>query len=228
MKLKKRLIAVMAAAAMSVAVFTGCTSSAVTGSRYQEYIESGMKCKYYGELEGYKKACDATDEEAKEAYDSTIEYYANELMAYNGVSADYITSELYDKYVDVAEKIMAKAKFTVGKCTKVDGDWQLKIEISPMDINDITEDAIQKVMEAYNNAHTTDELNNSTDEQYAQWEEEFAQNILEVLDNAVSNIGYKDTVSKIVIITEDDDGYGITDDEWYDIDDIVVDMKGVF
>lgn len=228
MKLKKRLIAVMAAAAMSVAVFTGCTSSAVTGSRYQEYIESGMKCKYYGELEGYKKACDATDEEAKEAYDSTIEYYANELMAYNGISSEYISEDMYSKYVDLAGKIMAKAKFTVGKCTKVDGDWQLKLEISPVDINDVAEEDIQKIMDEYNNAHTSAEIKDSTDEQYSAWEEEFAQKVLEVLSNAVNNIGYKDTVSKVVIITEDEDGYGITDDEWYDIDDIVVDMKGAF
>lgn len=228
MSLKKRLIAVMAVAAMSIAVFTGCSSSSVMGTRYQDYIESGMKCKYYGEFDGYKKACDATDEEAKEAYDNTIEYYANELMAYNGISTDYISEDMYNKYVDLAGKIMAKAKFTVGKCTKVDGDWQLKIEISPVDINDITEEDIQKVMDEYNNAHTQDELNNSTDEQYTAWEEEFAQNVLDVLSNAVSNIGYKDTVSKVVIITEDEDGYGITDDEWYDIDDMVVDMKGVF
>lgn len=228
MSLKKRLMAVIAVAAMSIAVFTGCSSSSAMGTRYQNYLESAMKCKYYGEFDGYKKTCDATDEEAKEAYDNTIEYYAIELMSYNGISSEYISEDMYNKYVDLAGKIMAKAKFTVGKCTKVDGDWQLKLEISPVDINDVAEEDIQKLMDEYNNAHTSAEIKDSTDEQYSAWEEEFAQKVLEVLSNAVNNIGYKDTVSKVVIITEDEDGYGITDDEWYDIDDIVVDMKGAF
>ena len=49
--------------------------------------------------------------------------------------------------------------------------------------------------------------------------------MLEILNSHVNGIGYKDAVNTIVEITVDDDGrYGITDKNWVDIDDLLLDV----
>lgn len=210
------------------AVLAGCSSkeAATVGStRYQEYINNIMECSYYGETAKYVEVCDATEQEAKEVHDSTVEYYALELMDFNSVDPSYISDELYDEYVELAREIMSKVKFTVNKANKVNDEWQVKIEIQPIDFNDITYDPIEELIEKFNANIEGVDTTQISDEQWAEIEESYAQEVYDVLKEYVSQIGYKDTVSKIVIISVDEEGYyGITDDEWNDIDDLVVDM----
>lgn len=207
----------------------GCGSSSGADLNtviYADYVKGIMDCSYKADFESYTKVCDATTDEAKEVYDSTIEYYASELMYYNGVAYDYISDELKQKYIDLAADLMNKCKYTVNDAVKVDDEYQVKIEIEPLDINDISYDEIEAYMTEYNKmAENTDFTTMSEEAQY-ELEEAYALSIYNILESYVDKVGYKSVKSKIVIIEFTEDGtYGIDDEDWYDIDDYVVDMQ---
>lgn len=225
--MKKKLLLVMTMI-LAVFSFTACggSSSKLDGMIYSNYIEAIMDCNYHGELKRYTEVIDATESEAKESYDATVEYYAYELMSYNGVAYDYVSEDMLNKYIDLAREIMGKAKYTVNEATKVNEEYQVKVEISPIDLNDITDADITARMEEYNKMLEGLDQNAVTEEQWAEYEEAYAQDIYDIIAGYVSKIGYKETVSKVVIITFDEEGrHGISDDDWYDLDDYVVDMK---
>lgn len=196
-------------------------------SWYSDYIRALMECKYYGELSGYQtEVANGTKEDAQECYDGTVEYYAYQLMSYTDVGYDYISEDTINQYIEVAREIMGKSKFTVNEGTQVGDDYQVKVEIQPMDINDLIYDDISDYIDQYNAMIDGVDTSVYTDEQWDALEEEYAAGVLTIIKNHIPEIGYKDTVSKIVIIEFDEEGhYGISDDDWYDIDDYVVDMK---
>lgn len=202
-------------------------SSEAKGSWYSDYIKALMECKYYGELSGYQtEVANATKDDAQECHDGTVEYYAYELMQYTDVGYDYVSEETVNQWVDVAREIMAKTKFTVNEGTLVGDDYQVKVDIQPLNINDLIYDEVGAYIEEYNSMLNGVDTSAYTDEQWDALEEEYAAGVLTIIKNHIPEIGYKDTVSKIVIITFDEEGrYGISDEDWYDIDDYVVDMK---
>lgn len=213
----------------------GCSAKNLAGSkqgtRYQKYINNIMECCYYGDFAKYVEVCDATKEEAMDSYNSTVEYYACQLMTFNQIDYDYISDEMYEKYVKLAADILKKAKFHVAEGVKVNDNWQVQVDIEPVDINDTTWDEIEKVIDGYNDNLDAIDTSKMTDEQvdaiYIELQEDYAQKVYDVFAAHIATMGYKEKISKIVIISTDSEGlYGIADDDWNDIDDIVVDMKG--
>lgn len=202
-------------------------TSNVEGSWYSDYIEALMECKYNGKLDGYvAEVAGATKDEAQECHDSTVEYYAYQLMSYVDVGYDYVSDEVLEKYVDVAGRIMAKSSFTVHEGTKVGDDYQVRVDINPININDLIHDDVAAYIDQYNAMIDGTDTSAYTDEQWDELEDQYATAVLGIIEEYVSKIGYKDTVSKVVIIEFDEEGrYGISDNDWYDIDDYIVDMK---
>lgn len=225
----KRKLSLIMAAILVVLAFTACdgkSGSKAEAARYTNYIEAIMDCSYRGELNRYTEVVDATEAEAEEVYYSTVEYYAYELMAYNEVAYDYVSEDLFNQYVELAKRVMAKAKYNVNEATKVEDDYQVKVEIYPIDFNDITTEEIENYIDEFNKMLEGIDTTQLTEEQIIEYEEMYGQNVLSILEKYEDQIGYKDVVSKVVIIEVDEDGYyGISDEDWYDIDDYVVDMK---
>ena len=64
------------------------------GSYYSDYIRALMESKYYGKLESYMaEVAGAAKEEAQKCYDSTVEYYAYQLMSYTDVNFNYLSEK---------------------------------------------------------------------------------------------------------------------------------------
>lgn len=213
---------------LAVCVLAGCGgSSSIDGALYTNYIQAVMDCSYHGDFSNYIKVVnDATADDAQQVYDDTVDYYAYQLMYYNGVNDEEISEDLYNQYVSLAKEVMSKTKYTVNNANEVEGEYQVKIDITPIDFNDITNDEIDKYYDEFIEMLSDLDTDSFTDEQWSSYEEAYGNGVLEILQKYVSKIGYKDPVSKIVIISYDEDGlFGISDQDWYDIDDYVVDMK---
>lgn len=225
----RRKLSLIMTTILVVLAFTTCdgkSGSKAEAARYTNYIEAIMDCSYRGEVDRYTEVVDATTSEAEEVYKSTVEYYAYQLMSYNEVAYDYVSEDLFNQYVDLAERVMAKAKYNVNEATKVEDDYQVKIEIYPVDFNDITTEEVESYIDEFNKMLDGIDTTQLTEEQIVAYEEQYGQDIYNILNKYVDQIGYKDVVTKVVIIEVDEDGYyGIPDEDWYDIDDYVVDMK---
>ncbi|MCI8779033.1 MAG: hypothetical protein HFI87_07805 [Bacilli bacterium] len=204
-------------------LLTGCLKDE-KATEYKDYIKAAMDASYLGRSETYLVVAKTTKEDAEELYDQTAEYLAYSIMKYNSVPYDDISEETINKYKELAKKALEKSKYTINDGRKVDGVYQVKVEITPIDLWEATydevEDYIDEFLDKYPNYQTM-----AGDELLAA-KEEYANKVLEILNPYVEDMKYKDTVSKIVEIQFDDDGlYGISQDDWDDIDDYVMGIK---
>lgn len=216
--MKKRVAAFAAAILMGTSL-VGCASAKKT---YTDYVQAVLDCTYYGITDKYMELTESTQEEADAVYDDEVEY-VTELICYNyAVEMDYTSEETLDGYRALSKDIISKVKYTVNEAEKSGDSYHITIDIEPIDLWDIASEDIdayyEEFMVVYNEATTEEEL--------VVLEEEYSQKILEILSSYTSQIGYKESTKKIVEITVDDDGlYGIADQDWYDIDDLLLDMN---
>lgn len=220
--MKKTLLFICSTIAL---LLTGCSFfKDEKATEYTDYIEAAMDAAYYGDNVRYVKLADTTIVDAQKLYKNTIAYLAESIMLYNDVSSEYITEETVQKYNDLAKRALTKTKYTVNDAKKVDGIYQIKIEIQPIDIWKSTYDEVEEYIEKFNEKYPSYE--NMSEEEILNAEDEYAKGVLEIITPHVENMTYKDTVSKIVEISYDDDGlYGIPEEDWNDIDDYVMGIK---
>lgn len=218
----KKIISLTVIFAITI-LLTGCLNDEKS-TEYKDYIQAAMDASYLGESEDYLKVAKTTKEEAEELYENTAEYLAYSIMDYNSVPYDDISEDTIAKYTELAKKALMKSKYTINDGRKVDGIYQVKVEITPIDIWDATYDEVDEYIEEFTDKYpdyktmSGDELLNA--------KEEYANKVLEILNPYVENMNYKDSVSKIVEIQFDDEGlYGISQDDWDDIDDYVMGIK---
>lgn len=203
---------------------TGCVFEDENAVEYTDYIGAAMDATYYGNSERYLELTDATITEATDLYNSAIEYLANTIMSYNEVNSEYISDKTLQKYDNLAKEALLKTKYTVNDAKSVDGIYQVKIEIQPLDIWESTYDEVEEYIGKFNEKYP--DYENMTDEEILAAEEEYAKEVLAIITPYVEDIKYKETVSKIVEISFDEDGlYGIPDEDWNDIDDYVMGIK---
>lgn len=206
-----------------VFLLTGCLKDE-KATEYKDYIKAAMDASYLGRSETYLVVAKTTKEDAEELYEGTIEYLAYKIMKYNYVPYDDISEETINKYKELAKKALEKSKYTINDGRKVDGVYQVKVEITPIDLWKATDDEFNEYVEEFNSKYPN--LKTMSGDELLAAEEEYANKVLEILNPYVEDMQYKDTVSKIVEIQFNDDGlYGISQDDWDDIDDYVMGIK---
>ncbi len=218
----KKITAIAAAIAMGAAL-TGCVNDAKT---YTNYIQATLDCTYFGETAEYMELTESTQAEADEVYASQIEYTANIICNYLYVDMNYVTEETMDGYEEAAELLLSKMKYEVEPAEKSGDSYHITIKCEPIDCweaigEDIDEFYAGEFGDRYNEV-----ASGTSEEELAAIEEEYAVEVLEIVNAHFADLSYKEPVSKIVEIVEDEDGfYGIADQDWYDIDDILMDLN---
>lgn len=193
-------------------------------TKYQNYIRSAMDASYYGDINEYVELSDSTTEEAETLYDNTIQYLAEAILTYNDVNYNYISDETLLKYYNLSKSVLMKTKYVVNPANKVDGKYQVKVEIQPLDIWESTYDEVEDYIEKFNQKYPN--YSELTEAELLVVEDEYANEVLNIITKYVTNMTYKDTVTKIVEININDDGlYGISTEDWNDIDDYIMGIK---
>lgn len=213
-------IAAAAAAFLMVLNLTGCAS---TSERYTNYIQAVLDCSYYGKTEQYAKLTKASAEEAEKVYQDEVDYVTELICFRFAVEPSCISDETHEGYETLAKNVLNKTKFTVDKAVKSGDVYHVTIHCEPIDFWDI---AYEDVESYYVDDFGVKYEAASTTEERELLEEEYAVNVLEILNGYVDEIGYEDPVKKIVEITEDKDGKeGIADQDWLDIDSLILGGK---
>ncbi len=211
-----------AVAAAGCLLLTGCGSSAKT---YTEYVQAVLDCTYTGNGEKYMEMTDSTEEEAAEVYADEKTYVAELICSQMAVERDYLSDETLAGYDTLAEKVMSKVKYTVEPAVKSGSTYHVTVVAEPIDFWDITIDEVETLYDNDFTERFTVAAEDEDEAAYDALEAEWGDKVLEILNSHVDGIGYKEAVNTIVEITIDDDGrYGITDKNWVDIDDLLLDV----
>lgn len=219
----KKFIALTTIFAITI-LSTGCLTKNDESQKYSDYIKSAMDASYLNNNTKYLELADVTEDDTKELYDNTVEYLAYSIMNYNNVNYDVISDDIIDEYINLAIKALNKTKYTINDARKVDGKYQVKLEIEPLNFWESSYDDVDNYIEEFSNKYN--DSDSMTDEEIALAEEEYANKVLDILTPYIKDMDYKEKVNKIVEIEIDKDGkYGISDNDWNDIDDYVMGIK---
>ncbi len=211
--------AALAATILMGASLVGCNAA----QTYTDYVQAVLDCTYFGITDKYMELTESTKEESDAVYDEEVTYVA-ELICYNlAVQVDYVSEETMEGYEAVAKDLISKVKYTVDTAEKSGDAYHITVNCEPIDYWDIVYEDVEAF---YNDGFGERYEAAATEEELAELEEEYAVEVLEIAGEYVSKIEYKEPVKKIVEITIDEEGlYGIEDQDWLDIDDLLLDMN---
>ena len=216
--MNKKLTALACAAAMALP-FAGCNNAATT---YTNYVRSVLDCTYYNEQTEYMELTDSTAEEAQAVYDDEVEYMNHIIMYRYSVVEEELNGGIITAYSDLSRQILKKAKYTVEPAVRSGTTYHVTVTVEPMDYLDLGYDEIE---EKYENDFDARFQEAESDTAITALENEWAEYVLETMKSHLDDITYKEAVSTIVEITTDDDGnFGISDKDWLDIDDLILDL----
>lgn len=227
MNMRGKNLLLLSALVILVMSLAGCAGASSVSSTYSKYIKNVMDCSYHGEFNSYMEACGATMEEAMEINESAAQYYAMELMDLNGVICDYASEELFARYTELAKKLLKATKYEVKNAKKVGDKYEVSIVISPIDINEISDDEISSFYKEFTSRY--DNITNLSDADIVEVLEKYGEGVCELLEKYSNSVGYLEKKTKDVVIIIDENGnYGISSEDWELIDNMVVDMDSYY
>lgn len=191
---------------------SGCSSK--YEKRYQNYVKSLIAINYLGATEDYIKATGANQADAEALYEENMEHLADNILEYYDITISDV-SGAKQGYIDLAKNIYSKVNYKVDKAKKSDGVYTVDVTIYPINLFAQTSDEVIAYVERFNQGVSDGAYNDYTLEQY---ETEFSDGLLDILNNGCINMTYADPIVVTVTIIEKEDMYYISDEDFLAID----------
>ncbi len=217
----KKTIALLAAAGVLCASLSACTST----KTYTSYVQSILDASYRGEFTEYMDLTDSTQEEAQAIYDDEVTYVTSLICYHLGVEEDYITEGTMTGYEAIAKDLLGTLEYTVDEAVKAGDAYHVTVHVCPTTFWDVMLDKTEAFYTDEFAEYYNDVLENGTEAELEAAEEEYAVAILDIVSENMASVGSKESVEKIVKIVEDDTSYGVSDQDWLDIDDLLLDLN---
>ncbi|MCM1494674.1 MAG: hypothetical protein NC089_02640 [Bacteroides sp.] len=205
-------------AVLIILSLTGCSLMGNSKKTYANYVQSLLDVNYKAEFTEYMKITNSTQEEAQVVYDDGLDYLADALMTAYGIN-DVEGSDIRSQFVELAKEIYSHASYEIGEVTKTDGVYQVTVNIQPIDILLITYEDVVAYIEDINQRVTNGEYN---DYELDDYEIEYAQGIIDILKEAMPNIGNGETIPVTVTILDNDEYYYISDADFLALDKAIL------
>lgn len=212
MKNKCRLIYFLLALLLLIST-TGCSS----GKNYSSYVKGLLDMNYKGEFKDYIHTTNSSKADANAIYEASMSSLADTYISYYGITI-VDSGETKAEFVEVVKQIYEKSNYEVSGTRKIEDTYFVDVTVSPMDILDITHDDIVSYIASYN-----DKIKNGEFDAYEldQYEQEYTDGILQILEDAIPNISYKESTTVTVPITTGD-YYSMSDTDFLTISQLLI------
>ncbi|MDE7366606.1 MAG: hypothetical protein K2N24_04555 [Lachnospiraceae bacterium] len=218
MKTNTKKTAVILLAVLIIISLTGCSLMGNSKKTYANYVQSLLDVNYKADFTNYMKITNSTQEEAQTVYDDGLNYLADALMVAYGIN-DVEGSDIKSQFVELAKEIYSHASYEIEGVTKTDGVYQVSVNIQPIDILLITYDDVVTYIEDMNQRVTNGFYN---DYELDAYEIEYAQGIIDILNDSLPNVGNGETVTVTVTILDNDEYYYISDADFLALDKAIL------
>lgn len=157
-----------------------------------------------------------SQKDAEAVYVANMDYQAHNLMSYYGVK-EVDDGTILSEFYYLAQSILKNAKYEITdvKHDKDKDGYTLELTVYPLDTLETTYDQIVAYIEDFNTRVDEGDYNNTTEVDY---ETEFAEGIIDILEKTTANPGYMDPVVLEIPIQPSDDYYYISDEDFLKID----------
>lgn len=186
------------------------------------YIDTALRTSFYGDYTEYVANLYDTEENAIELYESEIEYYAESLMYYLDMDSSMLDEATIESYYNIAKVVLNQAKWEITDMQYDEADLTGTMELTlyPVDFLYIIDSDADMVITEFQNKYSNIDYNSCTDEEKMAIEQDYANMMLEVLNARAAETKVSDPVVKTYNI--DYMNGVITEDEWYEVDDILM------
>lgn len=194
MKIKKNIVAVVAAGIVVVALVVIVCVGLLRDFDAQGYVSAILNQRFHGDVtEAMEIIEDTTKEELTKQYEEGIEKFVSDYII-NGVEVD---EELKQKFIALGKEIFDSMKFTVNEAEKLNWkEYDVSVDFQSSDVliqfvNAIPAEA-EKLMQKAENG----EYKGSKEEINVQMQQELLNNSYELLKTAEQNMQYgeKETI----------------------------------
>lgn len=192
----------------------GCSALESKNKKYARYVTSLLDANYKGQFETFISLTDSDEEAVTNVYNEGIAHLADALIAYYGIEL-VDDGTVQDQFLALTKNIYAASKYEVQSAVKSGDTYTVEVLVYPMDILQSTYNDVIAYIQSFNEKKEAGDFDEYEIEQY---EVEFAQGILDILNSAVPNISYLEPASTIVTIQTDEDSYFISDDDFTKLD----------
>lgn len=220
MKIFKRIAAVFMVAAIAF-------SMAACGSSFTKdvatLVQGNIDELYLGQYnEDYIKLVNTTRAECEQDYLDGIKAEAEFFVYYYNI--EYTTDELMAEIQEMYKEIYSHSSYIVNEPSKLDDNtYALKVQIKPINIIQLVDEYWDEGMAAFYDKYEDADLEAMTEEEYMQFDSDWAHAILEMFYDQMPNIGYMDEESIAIQVTKgSDDVWKIADSDMGKIDELMI------
>ncbi len=220
----KKLVMALVGAALCVQL-TACSVPSLgsaegkNSDKSVEYFDATMKASFAGEFDAYDDFVGSSAGES--LYESEVESYVSGLMYWAAVEEDYVDDETYDGFVEVAKTVLAKCNWEVLNTYAVKNesgyDGILEVNLYPTDLMDLMHDDVEDAIDTYNEI--------SVDYELEELERIYGQMVLEIAQKYADQAQpVSDPDNELYWYDYDDFGAVISDDDWSEVDMLIMDF----
>lgn len=211
----KRFITIFMVCAMIFSL-AGCSLFDSKAKVYSRYAISLLDINYKNISKDYMTLTGVSQKDAEAVYVANMDYQAHNLMNYYGVK-EVDDGTILSEFYYLAQSILKNAKYEITdvKNDKDGNGYTLELTVYPLDTLETTYDEVVSYIEGFNTRVDEGDYNNTTEVDY---ETEFAEGIIDILEKTTDNPGYMDPVVLEIPIQPSDDYYYISDEDFLKID----------
>jgi hypothetical protein len=162
----------------------------------------------------------ATEDDCRSNYESGLEteakYFCNYLNitdSENGETwEDNVSDELKQQIIDMYKEIYSHSSYTVGEVSELEnGDYTVQVTVNPINVFELAIDAVSNgednAYTRFTAAYADRDFSSMTDEEYAQYSEDYGQACVDLIKEYLPKLGYDDAKTIMVQVQKQSDGY---------------------
>lgn len=233
--MKKRVKwAALAGAAVLAVSLTACGSIDLNlgdqGGRMKSYVQGYLDLTYKGKFnQDYLEEMDLTEAEAQERYEQGLQVEVE--FFENGIGIiDHSTPEVTQRLTQMYQDIYSHSDYTVGAANKLDsGNYAVEVTVRPIDVmTHLTPDDFQAVFDQIlsdKGISSQAQLDALTEDEYKEIDSLYAQQIMDLVEEQLANVGHGEAESFTVLIEDDGDVWTPSQDDFDAIDMAMIDYS---
>ena len=193
---------------------TGCGLFDSKAKVYSRYTISLLDINYKNVSKDYTTLTGISQKDAEAVYVANMDYQAHNLMNYYGVK-EVDDGTILSEFYYLAQSIFKNAKYEITDVKHDNDSYILELTVYPLDTLETTYDQVVAYIKDFNARVDEGDYNDTTEVDY---ETEFAEGIIDILEKTAANPGYMDPVILEIPIQPSNDYYYISDEDFLKID----------
>jgi len=215
---------------LALLCLSGCgvgTSADTQNARL--YVEGALKATYLGEFDkDYLNLVELDEEEARASYERVLRTEAEYFIALHHI--EYPTREFMEELTQFYRTLYGLADFEVVSAARQDdGSFSVKVDVTPINLFRQVRSSgrLQADLWRFYRTYPKAGQEAMSDEEYRAMDEEYAQMLLKVYEDALPEAGSGAPASLILQLEADKEGnYSINPEDFARLNDKIIDYTG--